>query len=157
MPSQYPSIPPEASRKLALYRAAAAVLAALVTGATAVWGPRAPWLSGVLSVLEAAVLFGIGKALGVPIATVTQLALSIMAEKRPEHAESVALATLQSLPPRRTTAATQQLFASLPPSSRARASIVPQNLGERTSEPTLQFVGLDEGEDGPDPAQSNTP
>lgn len=142
-----PAPTPTAAAKLVAYRTAGATVAVLVTALTAVYGSTAPWVGGVLAVVEAVVIGAIGVALGVPINAVLELALAKLTHRDPERAAELALGTLQSLPPAQTVTATQQLFASLPPSARARASILPAGHAhdhDRDIGTTIQFVGLDD-------------
>lgn len=100
-------------------------------GASVAFADHAPWLGAIATGIG----WAAGKYFAIPVADVIKLGLQLMT---PERAVDVAVSALQSMPAGHTAAATERLFASLPPAMRARASVAPSHPGDVPT--TIQFI-----------------
>lgn len=144
--------PVSATNRLNAYRMLAGAAQLIVSGLCLLYLPE--WIA---VAIPGALGLVLGKLLGMPIAQVTQLALSRIAAREPDRAVTMAVDALQSLPPAHAEAATTRLLASLPPDARARsinppAMPVTPTAADRPT--TIHFIG---GTDYPDAPSTNTP
>jgi hypothetical protein len=126
-----------------VHRYIAGVVVALIGAAAVVFAAQAPWLAAISTFVGMAA----GKYFGVGTTDTLRVGLQLLS---PERTIEVAVQALQQLPAESTEAATEQLIASLPPSSLVRYSLHPPAgpaaPANGNAGPALRFIGTAESE-----------